>query len=561
MADVRGQKIGKYELLTQLTAGGMAELFLGCTRGPGGFRKYVVIKRILPGASSDENFVKMFLDEARITAGFSHPNVAQVFDLGEDESGLYVVMEFIAGRNLNQVISACADQRAVMPIGFSASVAHDCALALHYAHTYKKPSGEPYPVIHRDVAQKNIMVTYEGQVKLLDFGIAKAGGSLSRTRAGTVKGTAGYMSPEQVQGDPLDGRSDVFSLGVVLWEMVTGRRLFSADTEVDELRLILSGPVTPPMEVEPVVPEDLSDVIMKALARPRDERFATARELARALEQRCADLLFDSDANAAFMAERFGDQIDATRMLFEAADTRASDEQLAKAVRAFNPRKVGGVSVPRLPPVKESAPRRAKKKPEAEKERRKAPDDAQLVEEALAKDAAQRPPGDDSGGRGWVVPAVLVAVLVLAGVFVARVLVHDAPAPTGDPTTGPSKGGLAGIPGVDTADTPGARGPAEPGSGDDATAPPDRRPDPAPRDERPRPRGQGEVTLALLPEATVMKGKQELGRGSMVTVSLPAGTHLLTVVGPDGQKRKLSLPVSPGKNKPLKFYVSELPTQ
>ncbi|MER2566381.1 MAG: serine/threonine-protein kinase, partial [Myxococcaceae bacterium] len=242
----RGDRVGKYEILTPLTSGGMAELFIGSTVGPGGFQKHVVIKRILPDASRDENFMRMFLDEARITAGFSHPNIAQVYDLGEDEQGLYVVMEFIAGQNLNQVVSVCAKKQHVLPLGFSVSVINDCAQALHYAHTYVKPSGESYPVVHRDVAQKNIMVGWDGQTKLLDFGIAKAANTLSRTKVGTVKGTAGYMSPEQVTGKPVDGRSDVFSLGVVLWEMVTGQRLFAAETELAEMKLILEGKVERP---------------------------------------------------------------------------------------------------------------------------------------------------------------------------------------------------------------------------------------------------------------------------------------------------------------------------
>ena len=138
-------KVGKYTLLNRLTMGGMAELFLGYTTGPGGFRKYVVIKRILPDAASNEQFVEMFLDEARITAGFSHSNIVQVYDLGEDREGLYVVMEFVAGQNLNQIVNACAEQQAVFPLGFSLSVLHECALALHYAHTYRKPTGEAYP--------------------------------------------------------------------------------------------------------------------------------------------------------------------------------------------------------------------------------------------------------------------------------------------------------------------------------------------------------------------------------------------------------------------------------
>ncbi|MHB8879329.1 MAG: serine/threonine protein kinase, partial [Myxococcaceae bacterium] len=247
----RGSRIGKYEILTQLSVGGMAELFLGFTAGPGGFRKYVVVKRILPDVRANEQFVKMFLDEARITAAFNHPNIAQVFDLGEEEDGLYLAMEFISGQNLNQVTRACATRRAVLPIAFSVAVARDVCSALHYAHHFTDPAGRAFPVIHRDVAQKNVMVTYEGVVKLLDFGIAKAKGSLGRTTAGMVKGTTGYMSPEQVRGDEIDGRSDVFSVGVMLHELITGRRLFAADTELEEMKLILDAPIPRPIDLAP----------------------------------------------------------------------------------------------------------------------------------------------------------------------------------------------------------------------------------------------------------------------------------------------------------------------
>ena len=326
------ERVGRYEVLAQLTKGGMAELSLASTAGLGGFRKFVVLKRILPEAAADENFVKMFLDEARVTGAFSHPGICQVFELGNDgQTGLFVAMEFIAGQDLNQVVSTCAKQQAVLPVGFSAGVVHDCALALHYAHTFKLPNGEDSPVIHRDVAQKNIMVTYDGQVKLLDFGIAKARGALARTRAGTVKGTAGYMSPEQVRGEAIDGRSDVFALGVVLWEMSTGRRLFSAETELDELKMILSEPITPPDEIETSVPKELSAVVMKALERDVNNRYQTARDLARALSLTCGQLLFDTDERADFMKQRFTEKISSTRRLFDVAAS-ADEARVVAAV-------------------------------------------------------------------------------------------------------------------------------------------------------------------------------------------------------------------------------------
>jgi eukaryotic-like serine/threonine-protein kinase len=578
----RGDRVGKYEILTPLTTGGMAELFIGSTMGPGGFQKHVVIKRILPDASRDEGFVRMFLDEARITAGFNHPNIAQVFDLGEDEQGLYVVMEFIPGQNLNQVVSTCAKKQQVLPLGFSLSVLNDCALALHYAHTYVKPSGESYPVVHRDVAQKNIMVAWDGQTKLLDFGIAKAANTLSRTKVGTVKGTAGYMSPEQVLGKAVDGRSDVFSLGVVSWEMVTGQRLFSAETELAEMKLILDGKVQRPDVVEPVVPEELSDIIMRALAREPADRFTSAKEFSRALTTRCSDLLFDQEQRSGFMKELFADRIQATQKLFDLSKVKKDAtvdvevRQLAKSIQE------SAMSQPVLTPI-EGRPRvNASKKPAKGKQR--SAEDEKLLELAIRVDQVangamgSEPPPPRTWG-GFVVAGVVV--LLLIG-LTNRVFFSDKRVSSsglvmwdGEPEDDPnakSKGptGPTGTPAV--ADPYAIPGLAEGESPEDVNAgsePITVPPKPLERVEvkRPKPTGSpgaaatGEVTLALLPEATVFRGKDELAKGSLVSFKLPPGTHMLTILGTDGVKRRLSLQVVTGKNPARRFRLDDLPAQ
>src|SRR5512140_684997 len=227
----RGRRIGKYEIVTRLSVGGMAELFLAFFAGPGGFRKYVALKQILPDVAKDQDFVKMFLDEARITAAFSHANVGSVFDLGQEGQELYLAMEFISGQNLQQILKAAYAARQPLPIGFAATVARDACLGLHYAHTFVDRAGTPSPVIHRDVSPKNVMVSYAGEVKVIDFGIAKAKNRLGKTQIGIVKGTRGYMSPEQVKGAPLDGRSDLFCMGVILYEMLTGEKLFATQSD------------------------------------------------------------------------------------------------------------------------------------------------------------------------------------------------------------------------------------------------------------------------------------------------------------------------------------------
>jgi eukaryotic-like serine/threonine-protein kinase len=559
-----GPRVGRYDILTTLTKGGMAELSLASTAGPGGFKKFVVLKRILPEAAGDENFVKMFLDEARVTGAFSHPSICQVFELGKDEqAGLFVAMEFIAGQDLNQVVSACARQQAVLPLGFSASVVHDCALALHYAHTFKLPSGVDSPVIHRDVAQKNIMVTYDGQTKLLDFGIAKAKGALAHTRVGTVKGTAGYMSPEQVRGEPIDGRSDVFSLGVVLWEMITGRRLFSSETELSELKMILSEPIAPPHEVEASVPPELAAVAMKALDRDKNQRYRSAREMARALSSQCSHLLFDAEERADFMRQRFAEKIDSTKRLFEAAASSLDSEMDAAvedyrrsteahdAVPARKPKRlisgsrlkgVRGGSFSRLSSDQDTSATKLKK---VRVKSESAPEETSEGSATVAMSELEHAQGRPGASKVWPMVAVVFALSV--GLVVWKAM-------QGPPQYVPPVRGASDIPGVDTT------------AKDDEPPKPDVKiPDAAIVKTEPSPstspRAKGEVLLVLIPEATVSKGNQRLGQGSMVNVALPVGTHLVTVVGEDGIKHKLSLQIASGKNKAQRFRLEDLPVQ
>lgn len=562
----RGMKIGKYEILTQLTSGGMAELFLGYTAGPGGFRKYVVVKRILPDAKDNEQFVKMFLDEARITAAFNHPNIAQVFDLGEDGEGLFLAMEFIAGQNLNQVTAACAKQRAVLPIGLSASVVHDLALALHYAHTFTDPTGKPFPVIHRDVAQKNVMVTYSGVVKLLDFGIAKARGSLGRTNVGTVKGTTGYMSPEQVKGETLDGRSDVFSLGVVLWEMVTGRRLFSGDTEIDEMKLILTAPIARPSEIVPIIPETLSDIVIRALARERADRFPSARDLSRAMQLACPELLFDQDQRANFMVEMFGEKVAATQALLESAGGDMEKSAVLNAVSLL--RDDAGATFPELNP-KAAAPTGVKPRKRAvhvAPKRRATHDELEnkVAEQAVAIAMLTGPelprvprtnPEQEAvaaGGstlRGNLV-LLVIAILTAVGGLAFYKFIWNAQATS--PEQPVPYTGNAPVPGLLDARPilpPAGTTPADAGAA--SSKPPVDPPKPAGR--------SGTVTLAILPEAMVFRNQQLLGKTPLFNLSLPAGTHLLTLIGDDKVKRRLSVQVIAGKNSPVRLKLTEIP--
>jgi serine/threonine-protein kinase len=565
----------------------MAELFLGSTVGPGGFQKHVVIKRILPDASRDETFMRMFLDEARITAGFSHPNIVQVYDLGQDDEGLFVVMEFVPGQNLNQVVSMCAKKQHVLPLGFSVSVLNDCAQALHYAHTYVKPSGEPYHVVHRDVAQKNIMVGWDGQTKLLDFGIAKAAGTLSRTKVGTVKGTAGYMSPEQVKGLAVDGRSDVFSLGVVLWEMVTGQRLFSAETELVEMKMILEAPIERPENVEPVVPVPLGDIVMRALARDPADRWPSAKELSKALAARCPELLFDAEERSHFMREIFADRMEQTRKLFELSSAKG-DERATKEteVRALaRSLQESAMSQPVLKPVKG----RGKAGPKKSKQR--TPEDDKLLELAIQVDQAALRGDEHRPKRPWGPLIIGGLVLFLIIGLTNKLMFPDKKVssnsglvlwdgePEDEPPDGKKDGALV-PPTKPVADVPTNAADAIPGA--DSRPPPvdtqanagsptialPTEPKDEPKDVK-QPKSPkkavavgppGDVVLALLPNgAKVLRGKALLGEGPLVSFTLPAGTHLLTIQGPDGVKRELSVQANASKKTFLKLSVADLP--
>ncbi len=491
------KRIGRYEVLAQLTTGGMSELFLVSV--PGNKGKRLVIKRILPDAKENDQFVRMFLDEARISSQFFHENIARVYEFGEDVGGLFMAMEYVAGQNLNQITAACARETKPLPLGFSAAVVHDVARALQYAHAFKK-SGAPSPVIHRDVAHKNIMVAYEGSTKLLDFGIAKAKGSLSKTTAGMVKGTTGYMSPEQVRGETLDGRSDVFSLGVVLFELATGHRLFSAETEIEEMRLILNKPIPNPREMEPLIPESLSGVIVKALERDVKKRYQSADSFAQALERECGALLFNSAQRAAFMHELFKFEIARTNSLLDV------------------PIVAPGTVLGGIPTVK--------------------PEDPETIRQAPVRIMDTRENRSSSAA----------ALVLIVGILAVGAAVFFFIQPT-TPDVKPDEPAVPGIPVVPMTALP------EPSQPPPAPAP-------EPVEEPPRPSKttpKGKLALFTIPpKVRVFKGSTELGL-TPLNVQLPVGSHALTLVGPDGDRRSLNVRLKAKQSEVLKLHMDDLP--
>lgn len=281
-----GNVVGAYTLLAKLATGGMAEIWLARQVGLRGFERLVVVKRIIESLSQDEAFVEMFLDEARIVVQLTHPNIVQVFDLGEHAGAYYIAMEYLAGENLVQVARAAA--KAGVPLDAKASVKIAIAAleGLAHAHDRLGIDGKPLNVVHRDVSPHNIVLTWDGQVKLVDFGIARAANRATQTQGQQLKGKFAYMAPEQAKGDTeLDGRVDVFAMGVVLWEMVTHRRLFAFDDQIRILKeLIGDEPIEAPHQRSPSVPTELSAIIMKALAKPLSQRFQSAQAFKAALE-------------------------------------------------------------------------------------------------------------------------------------------------------------------------------------------------------------------------------------------------------------------------------------
>ena len=323
------ERLGKYELVTLMSVGGMAELQLASMPGPGGFRKAVAVKQVLPEFRDDPNFVQRFLEEARITAALTHPHLAQVFDLGEADGELYLAMEFIAGVDLARIVRAGVDPR--LPPGFVVRVARDIALALASAHGLSDPvTGESRGVVHRDINPRNVMVTFDGVVKVIDFGLARFRGRRVKTAVGTVRGTPQYMAPEQLLDQPLDARTDLYGLGVVMWEMLAGRYFAAVGIHDVEARLNRGEPAPRVRTVAPEVPVELDEIIALCLATDPAARFASARELGRALE-RCGVELFDEGRLSEFLEERLPQTRGILRRLVALAEQPDASTEAVKA--------------------------------------------------------------------------------------------------------------------------------------------------------------------------------------------------------------------------------------
>jgi hypothetical protein len=272
---------GKYYLVDKIATGGMAEIFRAKTYSHGGFQQTLVIKRILKHLGENEDFVEMFVDEAKLSVALQHANIIRIYDFGKLLDNYFIAMEWVDGKDVRNLLRKLAKNGDYVPIDLAAFIAYEACKGLHYAHTKSDLKGQPYNIIHRDVSPSNLLVSYDGDVKVADFGIAKAKSNAGTTDVGIIKGKFDYMSPEQAEGSGrVDHRSDVFALGIVLWEMLAGRRLFKGTTDIETLGRVRAADVDPPSAVNARVPAAFDRVVMKALRRLPDDRYATAEAMA-----------------------------------------------------------------------------------------------------------------------------------------------------------------------------------------------------------------------------------------------------------------------------------------
>jgi len=282
-ADLLNEAFGRYVLERSVARGGMAEIFLARQEGPAGFNRKLVIKRVLPELAHRPKFVALFLDEARLAAQLSHPNIVSIYDFGEENGAYFLAMELVAGPSLRDLGRAAFRSGARLPYEVTARIGAAVAEGLAYAHSLCDESGAPLNIVHRDISPSNVMVSADGVPKIVDFGIAKAANRTHRTRTGEIKGKIAYMPPEQLLGEPIDGRADVYALGVVLYQLVAGKRPYDAPTEFALMQRICSGQATPLRSHDAEVPEALERIIVRAMSSNPEQRYADAREL-------CADL-------------------------------------------------------------------------------------------------------------------------------------------------------------------------------------------------------------------------------------------------------------------------------
>jgi len=352
----------------------MAQIYLARQTGLGAFERHVVLKTILRERASDQRFVTMFLDEAKLAATLNHQNIAQVYEVDQADGAYFMAMEYVHGENARAILETTLRRGWTIPLELAVMIVSGAAAGLHHAHERKGKQGQPLNIVHRDVSPANIMVGYDGSVKVLDFGIAKAEERATKTVGGTIKGKYGYMSPEQCKGKPIDRRSDIFALGICLYELTTLRRAFKGNDDFETMKRIVAGDVILPSVAVPGYPRELEAIILTAMANDPNARFQTAQEMIEALDAFAvrAKLTGSNTAMGRFMTQLFGakkepwvenaDGGDQTQITTEeSADSNEDNEKTSVVEEAERPRPqapaANASSSPRIP-VNPSAPRR-----------------------------------------------------------------------------------------------------------------------------------------------------------------------------------------------------------
>jgi serine/threonine-protein kinase len=495
-------RFGRYELLVEIGRGGMAELFLARLTARGGFEKLVAIKRILPHLSLDERFVAMFLNEGKIAARLAHPNVCQVFELGDVDGELFLAMEYLEGVSLDELTAALPPD-PVLRVRLAANVIVQACEGLHYAHELRDALGAPTPVVHRDISPHNLFVTVEGVCKLLDFGVSKVVTDADQTRSGLIKGKLTYMPPEQVRSEAIDARVDVFAMGVVLWELLAGERLFLRDSDFLILKAIMEDPTPSVRTRQPALSDELDAVLMRALERDRAQRTPTIRALADQLLHAAAPfggLLSPGELAAIVRAQCSAKLADRSRLLALREATRVEPPPAA----AFQPE----------PSVTHSV---------------------QLRGGSIS--LKSRPPR-----RRWLPFAAVGAAVAIAG---GVVLAMRAPAPEVSPPA-PAPSPVASAPPIDAAEV---RVDAAPPEEIEMQPPVDTAPAPRPKPRpAPAPSEPGFYSVDSDPYATIYIDGKRIDQTPLFKRALPSGTHRVRAVREDGKSRTFTIRISPGQH-------------
>ena len=435
-------RFGQFQLIEKIATGGMAEVYKARMSGVDGFQKIVAIKKILPHMAASDDFMTMFADEAKLAAQLNHPNIIHIYDLGKVDRSYYIAMEYVEGRDLRSILKSGAEHGLPLPPELALFIASKLAAALDYAHRRKDFNGQDLSLVHRDVSPQNVLISYEGDIKLCDFGIAKAASKSSQTQAGALKGKLQYMSPEQASGKAIDRRSDLFSLGSVLYEMLAGEKLFAGESDLTILDQVKNVKAQPPSSKNPDVPKRVDGIVLKALAKNPEDRYQNASDLQRDLESvlytfspapGSADLAIYMHH---LQAEEKGAAAESDRAL-DAAFTPAKPEPAApakskKAKGTVVQRKTGTVPGVPIPPPPAPEPAAAAAPSEGVKQDTKSGVFGAYSSKRI--DAEKK-------GRTPLVAGIGVAALVLIGVVIAvtrkktPVPVAPAPAPAPAATT------------------------------------------------------------------------------------------------------------------------------